>query len=157
MTEPEKDARSAIVERREQVAAFDRPQRLSDLDIGGAVREVRDTPDLYRVWVPEWLVVFTSSASGESGLLEAQQHFASKYDERVRAEDVRYESTSASAPAEYPARLLLRLPNVKGEFKFRDAAESYAQGKDGSTVVARNSREEYALREYSIKKLSRAK
>lgn len=155
MTEPKSD-QSAIVARREQVKSFQRPERLSDLDIKQSVSEVRETADLWRVWVPEWLIVFTSTKPGDAGEVEAKEFFLAKYHERVRDEDVRY--TPISQKRAYGTRLELRLPNIKAEFKHKADAEAYAASQfPGATIVARNSRDEYALREYGNKKLARSK
>lgn len=147
--------RSAIVDRREQAKAEPRPERLSDIDISEAVAEVRETDDLFKVYRPEWMWVYTSEANGDAGLAEAKTYFAEKYQGRVHEIDVEYLPTSENNPSKWPWRISLRLPNVKGEFKLREHAETYIaeKGWGDAAIVSRNSRDEYKLKAYGDKKL----
>jgi hypothetical protein len=151
------DTRSAIGDRREQVKSFDRPERLNQgLSIKDAVSEVRETADLWKVYRPEWLVKFTSTKAGDEGRAECGAFFMTKYAERVRDEDVEYVPSSTVSPSDWPWRLWVRLPNVKGEFKHRKDAEEFASHWSDAEVVSRNSRDDYRLREYGTKKLTAA-
>ena len=48
------------------------------------------TPDApWRVYLAEWVTVWTSDAAGPEGQAEALQHFRGKYRGRVRDEDWR--------------------------------------------------------------------
>lgn len=147
------DDRGAIVARREAVAGMERPAKLSSVDVGEEVRKVRETSDTYKVYVREWLVVFVSDAAGDAGVEECRRRFREKYEGRVRDEDVRVEGTSRKFPDRYGSRLMLCLPNVRGEFKTLALAEEFAGKFDGAVVVGRNSRDEYELKNYGLKKL----
>lgn len=148
---------AAIGAHREAVRGQARPQRLqTDVDIKAAVEDTRDNADMFKVYLPEWLTVYTSEEVGDKGRQECEVYFSSKYEGRVRQEDIGYEATSAYSPDQWPWRLKLQLPNIKGEFKTRVLAEEYVrrQGwQDRARVVARNSRDEYALKDYGVKKL----
>jgi hypothetical protein len=147
---------SAIAARREQVKAFERPEVLSGVDIKQAVQSVRETNDTFKVYVKEWLMVFASIAPVKAGgEQEVLDRFEEKYAGRVRDEDVRLEPSSSVSPDDYSMRLMLRLPNVKGEFKTRALASAYVdeQGFEDASIVSRNSRDEHVLKDYSIKKL----
>lgn len=147
---------SAIGDRREQIQGQERPARLNaDFSIKEAVQGVRDTTDLWKLYTDEWIVVYTSSAEGALGELECRTVFDKKYEGRVRKADVKFEPASAKTPTEYPFRLLLRLPNIKGEFKTLELAEAHAESNfETWKIVTRNSREDYAIRDYSVKKLT---
>jgi len=156
MEEEKKDASSAIADRRDQVKAFDRPEKLSDTDIASEVQLARETADTFKVYVPEWVIMFTSKAPhAEGGQAEAEAFFATKYEGRVEDTDVRYEPASRVFPDKFPTRLFLRLPNVKGEFKTKLHADDFVEksGLAEAQVVARNSRNEHKLKDYGIKKL----
>jgi hypothetical protein len=148
---------SAIGARREQIAGLDRAKRLSGdhVDVREQVEQVRETPDLYKVYLPEWIYVFTSTKVGDEGRAECEEYFAQKFEGRVYDHDVKYAPTSEACPSSWPWRLQLQLPNVKGEFKTQALAEEYVSRLcwEGAQVVARNSRAEYALRDYGQKKL----
>lgn len=151
--------RSAVSDRREQVAGFVRPQQVgSAADLREQVAEVREIPDLYKVYHREWLVVASSDLSGEEGRLEAEAYFQERYADRVYPEHVRVVAVSQTSPGEWPYRLELCLPNQRGEFKHRELAEVYVremgwQGDPDTRIVPRNSREEHQILDYSRKKL----
>lgn len=120
---------------------------------------VRDTDDLYRLYRQEWITVFTASetAVGDdpgAAALEAMEHFEAKFRGRVHEHDVRIVAAGLH-PHSARVHLQLRLPNLKGEFKYAYLAERYAedQGWDDWTIVARNSKDDHDLRGYSVKKL----
>lgn len=146
---------SAIVQRREAVQASPRPGVLSSVDIRGEVAAVRELADLWKVYRPEWLIVFASSTTGEAGEAECQAHFDARFEGRVRQDDVAISSVYPGTDSR--SQLLLRLPNIKGEFKTRELAEAYVrfQRWDNAVVVPRSGRAEHKLKEYGIKKLPR--
>jgi len=151
----EKKEQGAAGFRREQIASLARPSRLaaSAVDIKEEVAQVRETNDLWKVYRPEWIRTFSSKAVGEAGKTECEKHFEEKYKGKVSADDVRYMPTSAANPDKYPWRLELKLPNIKGEFKTKDLAESYRASKewDDAVLVSRNSKAEHDLKAYSKK------
>ncbi len=119
-------------------------------DIRDSVAQVRDTEDLYRVYVRSWVTVYTTDAIGEDGIGEAHWAFKERYEGRVRDEDWEVYSHGP----DWSALVKLRLPVMVGEFKYRDDAERLGEEyPSGSEVVTRNSVDDFRLREYSIKKL----
>lgn len=152
----------AIGARRAQIKAADRPERLNEgFSIKDAVTSVRETVDIVKLYHREWITVFTSEARGDEGMAECTAFFAKKYEGRVYEDDVVYESAVEGLPAgdkdQWPYRLRLKLPNVSGEFKRVDLAEAERDARgwspDDCQIVPRNSRADYALREYGTKKL----
>jgi hypothetical protein len=113
------------------------------------------TEPTWRVYLTEWLTVYTAGYMGDAGEQDCLAHFARKYAGRVRDEDRRVTRTG---PAFWPA-LQLRLPNRRGEFKDYSDALEHASSlmdvfKDGPCdVVQRGSAEERELLEYGKKKL----
>lgn len=119
---------------------------------------VRETDDVYRVYRPEWIMVHFEMASGDDELPQpllrrVQEVFAERYAGRVHDTDVQFAASGAGINA--VAQLLLRLPNIKGEFATEGHAHAYVreQGWGDATVVARNSKADHQLRQYSIRKL----
>lgn len=150
--------RTAVADRREQVSGFHRPEVLSDVSVKDAVSEVREIEDLWKVYVPEWIIVASSDANGTDGLAEMEKVVAEKYHDRVRPEDARVVPISTRYPDDWPYRLELKLPNQRGEFKRRDLAEAYAEKmgwllQPGTSIVPRNSKAEFQIKDYGKKKL----
>lgn len=113
------------------------------------------TEPTWRVYLTEWLTVFTAGYMGLSGEQECRDHFDGKYAGRVRDADWR---VSRSGPAFWPV-LQLRLPNRRGEFKDHNDALKLASSlmdgyQDGPCDIARRgSPEEQELLDYGKKKL----
>jgi hypothetical protein len=110
------------------------------------------TEPTWKVYLPEWLAVYTAGAFGISGEAECKYVFDRRFAGRVREEDWRLEAGSVTS------RLELRLPNLHGEFKhYSDAvglASELVDDRGGvAHVVQRGSPEEKALLEYGKKKL----
>lgn len=106
--------------------------------------------DLFRLYRPEWITVFTT----HEGADRAITYFETTYRGRVYDTDMKIiDSSAGSAVAR--VQLQLRLPNLKGEFKHAYLAQRHAetQGWDEWTIVARNSKADHDLRGYSVKKL----
>lgn len=109
----------------------------------------------WRVYLQEWLTVYTAGYMGDPGKRECWEHFDRKYAGRVQLEDRKVVS---EAPGWFPA-LKLRLFNRRGEFK--DPAEADREATRifdppaGCTpeVVRRGSAEEQALLDYGKKML----
>jgi hypothetical protein len=160
--------RSAITDRREQVAGFRRPEVLGDGDLRTRVAEVREQAELWQLWRQEWVIVASSDAKGAEGKAEMEARFKAKYDERVEEGHWRILPVSQRNPDRWEYRLELFIWNVKGEFKRRELAEGYLadqreENPDGDwgdelcRVVAKNSRDAYKLREYGTRKLAKAR
>lgn len=120
-----------------------------------------DTDDLYRVYRPEWIVAHFELSSGVDDFCEpllerVKDFYAERYAGRVRDDDVKFRCTGSGINA--VAQLLLRLPNVKGEFTTEARAHAYVRerGWTDATVVARNSKADHELRQYSVTKLAGA-
>ncbi len=120
------------------------------------------TPDAtWRVYLAEWLTVYTSDATGGAGADECEGYFAAKYEGRVRDEDWRIEDLNRSPL--FHVQLQLWLPNLRGEYKDRRDAEKAADALaadppyDGAAlfikVVQRGSPEERELLNYGRKML----
>jgi hypothetical protein len=105
----------------------------------------------WRVYLPEWLIVYSSNAFTEQGKAECLQHFADRYAGRVREEDWRVVCSVTSKPGGWPYLLELRLPNLRGEFKDRQDVPVY--DAEDAYLVRRGSAEEQALLEYGKKML----
>lgn len=138
-----------------------RPEKLSHVSIRDEVSAVREIEDVYRVYRPEWIVVYTSTRAphdpaGASGAVQrCRNEFDRLYAGRVRPEDVDY--LIANSEKNYAiAQLLIRKPNIKGEFKTKAQAEYFVkvQGWRDAAVVARNSKADHELRSYGVKKLA---
>lgn len=118
----------------------------------------RDTDPLYRVYRPEWIIVFTSIKHGEAGKAEAGEHFSEKYAGKVYDGHVRFTPTSKNAPDAWPYWLELKLPNVLGEFKTEELAAEFVAslGGDEAVIVPKNSKQEQNLTSYSKRKLRKS-
>lgn len=151
----EPDPRRAIVERREQIAAEPRPTPA----VAVRIADIRETDDIYRLYRPEWVIVYTTTKALTDVLADlltrCEQVFEERYKDRVDKDGVGYEFENASQPHAM-CRLLLKLPNLKGEFKYAFLAERFAdeQGYSDHTIVVRNSKADHDLRQYGIKKLA---
>lgn len=113
-----------------------------------AVAEVRETEDVHRVYVYEWIAMF-SARSKEKCLAR----FEERYRDRVREDDWRVTVVSADY-----YELQLRLPNVVAEWKTAKLAYDYVAekgwGNAEATVVARNSKADHDLRKYGTVKIA---
>lgn len=104
----------------------------------------------WRVYLREWLTVYTAGYMGDVGEQECLEHFAAKYAGRVRDEDRKVVS---AAPDWWPV-LKLNLWNLKGEYRDRNPAADLLQamGSNGH-LVRRGSDEEKELLAYGKKML----
>lgn len=113
-----------------------------------AVAEVRETEDVHRVYVYEWIAMF-SARSKEKCLAR----FEERYRDRVREDDWRI-----AVVADDYYELQLRLPNVVAEWKTAKLAYDYVGekgwGNAEATVVARNSKADHDLRKYGMVKIA---
>lgn len=117
------------------------------------------TPDApWRVYLAEWVTVWTSDADGPEGKAEALQHFREKYRGRVRDEDWGVVPAFAGGELECPPYCVrLRLPNLQGEYKDEaDARWSFtvhAGQEESPRIVRRGSEQEQVLLDYGRKML----
>jgi hypothetical protein len=108
----------------------------------------------WRVYVREWMIVYTSDSSGPEGADECWDHFERLYKGRVRKMD---RQVITDSPHVHPYLLKLRLPNLKGEF--RDQADARVLVSDlvdagcSSYMVQRGSEDEKVLLDYGRKML----
>lgn len=134
-----------------------RPVRINTVDLRERAAEALDS-DHWRVYRCEWVNVYTV-ASGTShgapspdGLMDlARDHFTTKYNGRVYPSDVRIDRDLAGGVP--TVRMWLRLPTLKGEFKTRELAAEFALTLTHAQVVARNSKDDFKLRNYGVKLL----
>ncbi len=115
------------------------------------------TEPTWRVYLHEWLAVYTSDATGRDGVAECSDVFRRKYRGRVRDEDWRVVIPGPAA-RDQPRCVQLRRPNLHGEFKdYSDAVQLASELLDdrGGTahVVQRGSDEERELLDYGRKML----
>ncbi len=151
MTEP--NPRDAVAARRDQIAAEPRPRTqhlIAEKNTGG------QATDLYRLYRPEWQIAYVAAdeLSVDTLLRQVREVFERRWAGRVCQDDVRYDVIDADGVSPR-AMILLRLPTVKGEFKFAFLAHRHAreQGWADFQVVARNSQADHELRMYGVKRL----
>ncbi len=159
MQPAEPNPRDAVVARREQIADEPRPKPLYVM--GGRLTDQPPDGEIYRLYRPEWVVMYTAvhdphsvdSYRPEDLAVACADHFRLRYAGRVADADTRVDLDDAERPT--MARLMLRLPTMKGEFKHPTLAYEFGrdQGWDEFTVVERNSQADHELRAYGTKKL----
>lgn len=157
-TAAEPDPREAIAARREQIADEPRPRPLY---VMGQQPPPSAEQQIYRLYRPEWVIVYTAAATGAAhpgeDLVQAcTEHFRLRYLGRVRDSEVLIDLDDPATPS--MARLKLCLPTMKGEFKHAVPAYEFAQQQGWTvfTVVERNSNADHNLRAYGTKKLPQA-
>ena len=117
------------------------------------------TPDApWRVYMDEWLIVWTGDAPGPEGQAECLSHFQVKYQGRVRERDWRVVPGIRGVElARAPYCLQLRLPNLRGEYKDQDCALAQVASVScpgrNAEVVRRGSAQERELLDYGRKML----
>jgi hypothetical protein len=107
---------------------------------------------MWRVYCPQWLIAWTSLATGQGGAAECESEFGLRFRGRVREDDWRVTSPSGSYGRSF---LELRLPNCAGEFAGREDAERRAgeHGGHPHQVVEAGSPEEERLLAYGKRRL----
>lgn len=138
------DPRAAIVGHREQIASEPRPTRL------GEVATNVEAEDLWRVYRPEWLIVYVTEVD-EGAEARAAEVALDRFAGRIRADDCRVVIDETAKVLQ----LQVRKPNMRGEFKHLTDASSYVaeQEWDDTTIVQRNSPADHELRAYGTKRL----
>lgn len=124
---------------------------------------IKETEDIFRLYVPEWVIVHTvSQAVGPDHLptdviLVAVDWVKDNLHGRVRENDIKV--TANIDDADEPTRCWVHVEvlkeNLKGEFKHRPAAVEMARikGYEEYTVVPRNSKSDHEIRSYGVLKL----
>ncbi len=123
---------------------------------------IKETADLYRLYVREWVTVHTivDETPDVHEVLEAsRQWIQQNLHGRVRPDDVRTDlfcedNAEGSAPRRTATIKLLK-ENFKGEFRLSNSATRYAEdnGFEEYTVAVRNSRADHEIRSYGVKML----
>ncbi len=139
-----------------------RPTKQSDLNLQNEAAAVRDADDLYRLYRTEWVIVKTFNADGrgaqnlESLIRQARDHVHAQYVGRVADERIRVDAVTDNPehPTHYWVHVKLLKPNLKGEFKHAALAANHAekQAWKDYEIVGRNSRRDFELRSYGVKK-----
>lgn len=118
-----------------------------------------EIPGAYRLYRPEWVVMYATTRGPDDAEAElvarCEQVFTTRFEGRVRYEDVRYIVENHTKPWAI-AKLEIRVPCMKGEFKYARDAQAHAgeQGWTDATLVPRNSSQDRDLRSYGVAKLS---
>jgi hypothetical protein len=111
--------------------------------------------DTWKVYVKDWLIVFTSPTDSELGMAECSVVFDDKFDGRVKESDSRITPMFDTGLTKY--YLELRLWNPVGEFKTEELAKDFAvsvyTAHPEFLIVGRNSRDEQVLQDYGKVKL----
>ncbi len=143
------DLKKALWYLERKIARLEMPD---DKQLREDIARIRDTDDLWRLYTWQWIVVYTTDAIGEDGIREAQGEFTSRYKGRVGEDEWKV----CSYGAKWSSVLQLKLPTMVGEFKQREVAEGVSLEYPPAmrpTLVARNSADDYKLREYGKRKL----
>lgn len=119
---------------------------------------IRETPDLVRVYRPEWVQVFSSTAVGENGYQECHTHCDEVYQGRVMPYDMWVRRLDKKNPDTTRSVLMLKLPVLKGEFKTEDLAGAWVREQPwavevGVVTVVRNSKADHDIRQYGKRML----
>jgi hypothetical protein len=109
---------------------------------------------VYRVYLDEWIIVYTSQARGDDGVQECEDAFAERWKGRVQDGHHRIIPASSRNPGQWESQVQLRLPNRRGEYAARENAEKLARDLGpGARIVERWSPEEDALLSYGKRRL----
>lgn len=107
-----------------------------------------------RVYLQEWLIVYTSAAQGEAARKECGDVYNRMYDKRVRSDHAKLIPASQEEPDRWEWQLQLFLWNLRGEFTSAlDAAELASLLGDKTVTVRRYSTEEDDLLAYGKRRL----
>ncbi len=113
-----------------------------------------EKPEVWMVYLPEWLIFYTSANTGEAGWHECLLRFEGEHQGKIRSTDWRIvtpDGKHRNTAGNYTGRWRLQLcvPNLRGIFRDKDEADSLSGdlGQD-AVVVARFSAEEKHLLRY---------
>ncbi len=125
---------------------------------------LRETDDLQRLYIPEWVIVHTvsSTVTGEPHpqgrafpvVHEAMAWVKENLNGRVREGDIQLEAATDLAD-QFWCHVKVFKNNLKGEFRSVAAAQTMARihGFEEYTIVARNSKADHEIRSYGVTKL----
>ena len=107
---------------------------------------------MWRVYCRQWLVFFTSMATGEDGRAECTARFRQDYEGRVADADWLIETPDDGVGRSF---LYLCVPNCCGEFTDQADAERHAggHGDHPHQVVPADSAQERELLAYGVRRL----
>jgi len=113
--------------------------------------------EMWQVYLPEWLIVYSSRAGAQPGWEECHAWYQDHYRSRIYSDDWRIVPVGNPCPGQ-PNRsrsmLQLRLNNLRGEFWDKADAEKLAgELGTGAEVVAKFSREARKRTEYGKRTL----
>ena len=104
----------------------------------------------WRVYKPEWVIVYTSERLEVDGRTQCRDRFTEDYEGRVRDGDWRIKGVGSFRPQHQV--LELKLPNMAGECKAKELAEALQVGQ-GGVLVEGGSPEERELLSYGSRRL----
>lgn len=118
---------------------------------------MKETEDIWRLYHREWIIVHTvtmSAADARPVVEQANQWAKENLTGRIREQDI-------ALVAHTDQKLLFWChvevfkDNLKGEFKYVEAAQVYAagQGWEEYVIVPRNSKSDHEIRSYGVVKL----
>lgn len=148
----------AIPARRAEIAGQPRPQPLDTArDVRAEIEAARERDATWRLYVREWVCVYTSTASGTEGQDECRELFEKTYRGRVLDSEWRVVQGSHALFA----WLELFLPNLAGEFRDWAAADELSDelaevnspAALSVFIVQRGTREERELLDYGRRRL----
>lgn len=146
------DTARSLTDHRDHVAAEPRPTRVAD-------RPTATGTDVIRLYKPEWVIAHTERGDIlEEVYADVVAYFERHYAGRVREEDVAFHTRHDKGAHPVVVQLKLCLPVLKGEFKNRRLANTWAEENkiDDFWTVERNSAADRDLRAYGTKKLATA-
>lgn len=112
--------------------------------------------DTWKVYVKDWLIVYTSDSDSELGMAECSVEFDEKYEGRVSEGDTRTTPMFDTGITKYYLELCLW--NPLGEFKTEELAKDFACTVEKShpefLIVGNNSRGEQVLQDYGKVKMA---
>jgi|HubBroStandDraft_2_1064218.scaffolds.fasta_scaffold611649_1 hypothetical protein len=120
------------------------------------------SPPTWRVYVTEWVTVYTSDGTDEAGAAETRAWLEATYAGRVQIEDLGLvllttkQDDDLSSPVQVSGQV--RKPNLRGEWKYREDADDHAAriraAEDVTPAVAgAGTQEEQALLDYGKRML----
>ncbi len=124
---------------------------------------IKETEDIFRLYVPEWVIVHTVSSPVSADrppahvVSDAIEWVKKNLHGRVRESDVTVTANvdDADSPSCCWVHIEVFKPNLKGEYKHVESAEQMAKinGYEEYTVVPRNSKSDHEIRSYGVTKL----
>lgn len=111
---------------------------------------IRETDDIWRLYVREWVIVHTINGVTAAAEQWAEENLTG----RVREEDLRYELHDDGAQLCW-VHIQVFKENLKGEFKYYAGAENFAanNGYTEYVIVPRNSKIDHEIRSYGVRML----